>query len=198
MNLYLSTVNLTANNQDMMTKPNRRDFIRTASLAFGSVLLFPSCLKQKGAYYFFTTEEANCVIALCEQIIPKDQSPGATDAGVIHYIDRQLSEVFHYHQDAYRNGIKNLQAYCQAKHAKPFESLSPDIQVSIMEMLENNQLKENEWGKTKPSDFFNLVLSHTMQGFYGSPIHGGNKDYMSFEMLRIDYPLVIGQNRYRS
>lgn len=65
-------------------------------------------------------------------------------------------------------------------------------------MLESNQLKETEWSQGKPSDFFNLIRSHTMQGFYGSPIHGGNKDYMSFEMLKIDYPLVIGQNRYRS
>ena len=181
-----------------MTKPNRRDFIRTASLAFGSVLLFPSCLKIKGAYYFFTPEEAHCIIAICEQIIPKDQSPGATDAGVIHYIDRQLSGVFHYHQDTYRKGIKNLQTYCKGKHQKAFEALSPEDQIITLEMLENNQLKENEWDQSKPSDFFNLVLSHTMQGFYGSPIHGGNKDYMSFEMLRIDYPLVIGQNRYRS
>jgi gluconate 2-dehydrogenase gamma chain len=36
-----------------------------------------------------------------------------------------------------------------------------------------------------------------MQGYYGSPIHGGNKDYMSFNMLGLDYPLIIGQNRYR-
>lgn len=181
-----------------MTKPNRRDFIKTASLAFGSVLLFPSCLKQNNSYHFFTAEEAKCMIAFCEQIIPKDQSPGATDAGVIFYIDRQLSGVFHYDQDTYRNGIKNLQAYCKASYNHPFEMLMADNQIKILEMLEANELKENEWDKTKPADFFNLVLSHTMQGFYGSPIHGGNKDYMSFEMLRIDYPLVIGQNRYRS
>jgi gluconate 2-dehydrogenase gamma chain len=36
-----------------------------------------------------------------------------------------------------------------------------------------------------------------MQGYYGSPIHGGNKDYMSFDMLGLDYPLNIGQNRYQ-
>ena len=182
----------------MMSKPNRRDFIKAAGLAFGSVLLFPSCLKQKGAYRFFSEEEAKCIIAFCEQIIPKDESPGATDAGVIYYIDRQLSGVFHYDQETYRKGIKNLQAYCTGKYDKAFEALSADDQVSVLTKLESNQLKENEWVGYKPSDFFNLVLAHTMQGFYGSPIHGGNKNYMSFEMLRIDYPLVIGQNRYRS
>jgi gluconate 2-dehydrogenase gamma chain len=181
-----------------MNQLNRRAFIKSAGLAFGSVLLFPSCLKQNSAYRFFTPEEALCVIAFCEQIIPKDQSPGATDAGVIHYIDRQLSGVFHYDQETYRNGIKNLQNYCRIKSGKNFESLMVIEQVKVMKLMESNQIGEKDWSSGHPSDFFNLILSHTMQGFYGSPIHGGNKDFMSFEMLRIDYPLVIGQNRYRS
>ena len=181
-----------------MIQANRRDFIKTASLAFGSVLFFPSCLKHNSTYRFFTIEEANCIIAICEQIIPKDKSPGATDAGVIYYIDRQLSGVFNYDQETYRKGIKNLQSYCSGKFGKTFDLIIPADQIKVMKMMESNQINESEWPKSKPSDFFNLVLSHTMQGFYGSPIHGGNKDYLSFEMLRIDYPLVIGQNRYRS
>ena len=181
-----------------MTEFNRRDFIKSAGLAFGSVLLFPSCLRQTSTYRFFITDEAKCIIAFCEQIIPKDESPGATDAGVIYYIDRQLAGVFNYDQVTYRSGIKNLQAYCNKTASRSFESLVSAEQQKIMKMMESNQIKGTEWPDGKPGEFFNLILSHTMQGFYGSPIHGGNKDYMSFEMLRIDYPLVIGQNRYRS
>ncbi|MBC8004166.1 MAG: gluconate 2-dehydrogenase subunit 3 family protein, partial [Verrucomicrobia bacterium] len=147
---------------------------------------------------FFTSQEAKCIMAVCEQIIPKDEFPGATDAGVIHYIDRQLSGVFHYDQQTYRTGIQSLQSYCVAKTSAAFESLSADDQIRILKAMESNQVSETEWPEGKPSAFFNLVLTHSMQGFYGSPIHGGNKDYLSFEMLRIDYPLVIGQNRYRS
>ncbi len=180
------------------TPPYFLESVSSSGLAFGSVLLFPSCLKQKSRFRFFTPDEAFCIIAFCEQIIPKGESPGATDAGVIHYIDRQLSGVFHYDQETYRNGIKNLQAWCNLKYGKTFGSLVPEDQIKIMLMLQSNQLNETEWPGNKPADFFNLVRAHTMQGFYGSPIHGGNKDYMSFEMLRIDYPLVIGQNRYRT
>lgn len=181
-----------------MTKLHRRNFIKSAGLAFGSILLFPSCLKNSSIYRFFTPDEALCIIAFCEQIIPKDQSPGATDAGVIHYIDRQLSGVFYYDQENYRIGIKNIQDYCGKNNGKKFESLGFDEQIKFLKMMESNQIGESDWTNGKCSDFFNLVRSHTMQGFYGSPIHGGNKDFMSFEMLRIDYPLVIGQNRYRS
>ena len=181
-----------------MNQLNRRDFIKSAGLAFGSILLFPSCLKQSGNYRFFTSEEASCVIAMAEQIIPKDSSPGATDAGVIHYIDRQLSGVFQYDQETYRAGIKNLQLYCKKQFGNDFQNLKFDQQTSILKQMESYQLQHGDWDQRQFAGFFNLVLSHTMQGFYGSPIHGGNKDYMSFEMLRIDYPLVIGQNRYRS
>ena len=181
-----------------MTTLHRRDFIKSASIAFGSVLLFPSCMKQSSKFRFFSPEEARCIIAFCEQIIPRDESPGATDAEVIYYIDRQLSGVFHYDQKTYRNGIKNLQSYCSKKFGKTFENIVFDEQTKLLEILESNLLDKSDWPQGKPAEFFNLVRSHTMQGFYGSPIHGGNKDYMSFEMLRIDYPLVIGQNRYRS
>ena len=181
-----------------MTVLLRRDFIKLTGLAFGSVLLLPSCLKRNGLYRFFTTEEAGCIIAFCEQIIPKDEFSGATDAGVIYYIDRQLSGVFHYDQETYRNGIKNLQEYCAKKYGKPFENVGFVEQTKLLKMLESNHLEKTEWPQGKPAEFFNLVCSHAMQGFYGSPIHGGNKDFLSFEMLRIDYPLVIGQNRYRS
>ena len=33
-----------------------------------------------------------------------------------------------------------------------------------------------------------MILEHSMQGFYGSPEHGGNRGYASFKMLDIDYP----------
>lgn len=181
-----------------MTKLDRRNFIKSAGLVFGSVLIFPSCLIKNNLYLFFTPEEAQCIIAFCEQIIPKDESPGATDAGVIHYIDRQLAGVFNYDQETYRQGIKNLDDLSAKKYAKAFEELDFDIQTKLLVAMETNQIDEKDWTPGKASDFFNLILSHTMQGFYGSPIHGGNKNYMSFEMLRIDYPLVIGQNRYRS
>jgi gluconate 2-dehydrogenase gamma chain len=172
-----------------MSKTNRRRFIKTVGLATGSLLFIPACIRELASYSFFTEEEADCIVAICEQLIPKDESPGATDAGVVYYIDRQLAEVFHYDQDTYRNGIKNLQALCMENYKTNFESLSPDIQVKLLNAMESNQISEDKWPKGKPSDFFNLVLSHAMQGFYGSPIHGGNKNHISFKMLKLAYPL---------
>ncbi len=174
---------------------NRRDFIKQSALITGGLLIMPSCFRSMGMYRFFTYQEAKCIIAVCEQIIPRDESPGATDAGVIYYIDRQLSGVFHYDTLTYRNGIKDIQQYCQAKYSNNFEDINQTIQFEILNLLESGQITFENGGA---SAFFNLVRNHTMQGFYGSPIHGGNKDYVSFNMLRLDYPLIIGQNRYKN
>ena len=70
-------------------------------------MLMPSCIQQSSPYKFFTPgRQSACLIALCEQIIPGDEyGGGATEAGVIHYIDRQLVAVFDYDQLIYQHGF---------------------------------------------------------------------------------------------
>ncbi|MDR0541474.1 MAG: gluconate 2-dehydrogenase subunit 3 family protein [Dysgonamonadaceae bacterium] len=180
-----------------MESCNRRKFIKTVGLLYGSLLVAPACtlLSKKSGYLSFTNEEANCLIALCEQLIPADEYPGATDAGVIHFIDRQSKRRFPNEQELFKNGVASLQAWCKATHNSLFEDLDASTQTAIMQSMEKDEIKSDEW-IVSPKDFFNKLLARTMQGFYGSPRHGGNRDYVSFKMLRLDYPLLIGQNRY--
>jgi len=44
--------------------------------------------------------------------------------------------------------------------------------------------------------FFELVRSHTFQGFYGSPRHGGNRDGVSWRMLGLPEPPLLGRAQY--
>jgi gluconate 2-dehydrogenase gamma chain len=37
------------------------------------------------------------------------------------------------------------------------------------------------------------VCDHCMQGYYGSPRHGGNRDFASWKMLGLPYPQVVGR-----
>ena len=177
---------------------DRRAFLRTGMAGFGSILLMPSCFRQETSWLFFTEAEASCMIALCEQIIPADEhGGGATEAGVIHYIDRQLVAVFDYDQVVYQQGISALQAACLEIYGGRFETLDPAIQNFICTQLEENNLAGSDWGDLRQSRFFSLVVRHTMQGFYGAPRHGGNRNYMSYRMMGLDYPLVVGRNHYR-
>ena len=177
---------------------NRRTFLKTGVAGFGSILLMPSCVtRSNSSWQFFTEEEAACVIALAEQIVPEDEhGGGATEAGVIHYIDRQLLAVFNYDQVIYQQGISALQQSCLELHGKRFENLDKDTQYSLCTAMEEGKLPGEAWGDLEQGRFFHLIISHTMQGFYGPPRHGGNKDYMSYKMMGLDFPLVIGRNHY--
>ena len=41
-----------------------------------------------------------------------------------------------------------------------------------------------------------MVLDHTLQGYLGSPRHGGNKDYSSWRMLGVPPIPVRGRLQY--
>src|ERR1035441_9875628 len=85
----------------------RRVFLGLGLAAVGATI---SCTKGTagGAWRFFTPAQAQTVDAICAQLIPADQDPGAKEAGVVNFIDLQLSKRF----KKYRAAIGN-KAYCR-------------------------------------------------------------------------------------
>jgi gluconate 2-dehydrogenase gamma chain len=147
-------------------------------------------------YRFFTDAEAALLIDICEQIIPRDDVPGATDTGAINYIDLQLCGVFARHQQTYRRGLESFRQTCLEEYKAPFQDLAADRKIKALRSIELGRAPKALWGEPTAREFFSLVLAHTMQSFYGSPRHGGNRDYASYRMLGLDYPQVAGRNVY--
>jgi gluconate 2-dehydrogenase gamma chain len=179
-----------------MKKLERRQFIHLALLGTGSICLLPGCSKRSSEWRFFTNEEALLIDAVAEQIIPTDEWPGGRDSGVTNYIDKQLVGPFKRFQSKYKKGIAAIQETCEARYNKKFEDLEWDKQTGFLEDMENGNFKEPGWEDGFDKEFFKMVRDHSMQAFYGSPIHGGNKNKISYKMMQLDYPLIIGQNRY--
>ncbi len=177
--------------------PARRDFLKKTGLVIGGALVLPACYHKPVPFRFLNGNEAGCLVALCERIIPADDAPGAMDAGVIYYIDKQLNGFFKKFQPAYRQGLASVQEDCIKIWQSEFQLLPVDKQNEYLRMLESDSPELTSWKSQKASEFFDMVISHTMQGFYGAPRHGGNKNYISYRMLRIGYPQVDGQNRYK-
>ena len=149
-------------------------------------------------YRFFTANEAALLIEICEQLIPRDDSPGATDTGAIWYIDRQLCGRFAAQQPTYRRGLESFRLTCVQEYKKTFGELSAAGKIEALRAIEAGRAPKALWSNPSPAAFFNTVLAHTMQSFYGSPRHGGNRGFASQRMLGLDYPQVVGQNRYRT
>jgi gluconate 2-dehydrogenase gamma chain len=147
-------------------------------------------------FRFFSDAEAALLIVICEQIIPGDDFPGATEARVIYYIDRQLFGPLARHQQIYRHGLASFRQTCLQLYKTSFEELPFQQQAEALLQIEEGKAPKEFWGDLSQKAFFDLVIDHTRQGFYGSPRHGGNYQYASYRMLGLAYPNLIGQNRY--
>jgi len=141
---------------------------------------------------FLTEAEALIVAAAAARIFPSDESgPGAHEAGVAIYIDRQLAgpwgrdgrrytqgpfeeraaEEFGYQGAApprqiYREGLKQLAG---------FEKLTPGEQDDALRKIEKG-------------DFFKLLQRNTIEGMFCDPQHGGNVDMVGWQLIGFPGP----------
>jgi gluconate 2-dehydrogenase gamma chain len=127
---------------------------------------------------FFTPQEAALVEAIAEQFIPTDDDAGAREAGVVFFIDRQLAGKHKRHAAAYRKGLPALDAACRDAAGKPFLELDSSARRAFLQRVERDEVKGHR-------AFFEMVLDHTMQGYFGHPKHGGNRGQASWKMLKI-------------
>ncbi len=167
---------------------NRREFVYSLSaLAFAppARLLAAQGTGESGAVELSDAEKRT-LGHLCEQIIPKDEYPGALELGVVNFIDRLLKEAHPDWLAVYRTGLHSTDASAQAEHAKPFAELDPAQQIELMKKMERGQLPGLEWYGLPSGEFFQMVLSHTMQGYYGHPQWGGNRNKESWKMIGYD------------
>ena len=159
----------------------RRQFV--AAGALGSAALAVGC--KSGNWEFLTDTQARTLGAICDQIVPADDFPSASQAGVLNYIDRQLMRHYRKHRGAYLDGLEQAEAMSRKRFGGELAGLSQQQQLEIV-----NGLSEQN------STFFGLVRNHTMEGYYGAPRHGGNRDGVSWRMLGLPEPPVRGRAQY--
>lgn len=154
-----------------------------AAAAAGTTIALPG-LKGGGPWRFFTSDEAATVDAICEQLIPADRDPGARQARVVNYIDLQLTRHLKRYQRPYRRGIASVDTASRSRFSRLFRDLPAGQQAEVLSDIERNE-----------KAFFELILNHARQGFYGDPRHGGNRERVSWKMLRLPYPPIRGRQQ---
>jgi gluconate 2-dehydrogenase gamma chain len=177
---------------------SRREFIKVFTGGTTAMLIsFNTACKNKiSQWHYLDEKEITLLDAIVEQIIPTDDFPGGKWANVSNFIDKQLNTYYRKHQLEYREGLAALDKTVILMKGKKFEELSFSEQMALLEKMEAGEFSDGYWRNHSPADFFDMIRQHSLQGFYGSPGHGGNREYISYRMLRLDYPKVIGQNRY--
>lgn len=155
-----------------MSPLTRRDFVVLGTATAANAAPAPEFL-------FFSPSEAALVTLIAEQIVPADQDPGATDAAVVHYIDRQLAGQLSQFAPLYREALPAFE---------PMRKMPFSEQTAFLKSVENKERGQ------AAARLFSIMIDHTMQGFYGAPSHGGNRDEVSWKMLGIDREMSGGHH----
>src|ERR1035438_9893373 len=111
---------------------NRREFLVAAAIP----------LYAAGPFETFSSEEARLVEALCDQVIPADDLPGAKQAGVLYYIDRQLAGPLRRFEPAYHDGLAKLRQECRGKTGRDFAELPFAEQTKFLQEMEAAHAEE--------------------------------------------------------
>lgn len=147
---------------------------------------------------FFTEEEALIVAAAASRIFPGDDtSPGAKEAGVVIYIDRQLAGP--YGKDSYRytQGPFNENAAREFGYqgkATPAETYREGLKAlkgfdSLPSAEQDAKLRQIE-----TTHFFALLRQNTIEGMFCDPIHGGNVDMVGWQLVGFPGPRMSNAN----
>jgi gluconate 2-dehydrogenase gamma chain len=177
---------------------SRREFVRLFTGGSAALLISfnTACRNKISRWRYLEEKEISLLDAIVEQIIPTDEFPGGKWANVSNFIDKQLNTYYRKHQLTYREGLAAFEKTVIQMKARKFEELPFAEQTAMLEKMEAGEFYGDYWKDHSPANFFDMIRQHSLQGFYGSPAHGGNRGYISYRMLGLDYPNVIGQNRY--
>jgi gluconate 2-dehydrogenase gamma chain len=175
----------------------RREFLQIAGVAAAAAGA-ASCGGTRSPWRFLKVDEARALAAISDQLIPPDATPGAAWAGVVNFMDRQLCGPYRHLREAYRSGLAYLDRTAVLSGGRSFALLPAGEQSGVLAQLERGELAQGQeiWTDVHPQEFFEMVLAHTTQGFYGDPRHGGNRDRVSWKMVGLPYPPVRGRLHY--
>jgi gluconate 2-dehydrogenase gamma chain len=148
--------------------------------------------KQPVAFEVFSAEQAKEVAAIAARIIPTDEDPGATEAGVVYFIDRVLKTFASADLPAYTAGLIHLNKLTTEMFPSVhrFSEATTDQQDKILEELSKDPKLTSRGRRQlpvgKPDDFFTLIWGHTLMGFVSDPEMGGNRDFSGWKVIGRD------------
>jgi len=127
--------------------------------------------QEERAFTTLGPEEAASLEAIAARIVPSDGTPGASEAGVIYFMDGVLGAERSDSLAALREGLSSLDASAAAAFAgATFVTVSPERQDALLADIES-------------SDFFATVRFLTLAGMFSLPEHGGNRDEVGWRLL---------------
>ena len=119
-----------------------------------------------------TPAQAADLEAFAMQIIPSDGSPGAKEAGVIHFMDKALATFAADRKGPTLAGLADLNKRAKTKWpgTTSFAALTPARQDELLKSIER-------------SEFFGETRDAVVVGMFANPSYGGNQNQVGWKLL---------------
>jgi gluconate 2-dehydrogenase gamma chain len=167
---------------------SRRDLLKRAGVvgvvaAAPTAALAPTALpaRERERLEALTAVEAEALEAIVDRLIPADANgPGAAEARAARYIDRALAGELASLRSTYSAGLAAVDAYARSQFGAALADLDSGQQDAVLTAMEQNVATGFPGGSRV---FFELVREHCLQGMFGDPVHGGNEDFIGWDLI---------------
>lgn len=117
-----------------------------------------------GTFRALDTHAARTVAVACERLIPADETPGAVDVGVPHFIDRMLADWYESpERDRFLAGVQNLDAQARAAHGRTFVECT-DLQQDVLLTAFDREVQALD-GDERSMHWFGMLKYLTVWGY---------------------------------
>jgi gluconate 2-dehydrogenase gamma chain len=132
---------------------------------------------QAKSFQVLSVADAADLEAATAQIIPSDETPGAREARVVHFIDWAIATGTKDDRIQYEKGAAELRA--RAAKVQPgatsFAALPSALQIQVLQSLENEK-----------HEFFGELRGITIAGMLANPEYGGNFQKIGWKWIGFD------------
>ena len=149
----------------------------------------PATPSPSNSTRFFNEHQYALVATLAALIVPTDEDPGATEAGVVDYIDRLVGQSEE-KQTKYVKGLDWLDELSQKEYDKDFLSLGLREQIDLLRSIDETEAMRHRrvfgflervdrkidkiwddlFGVGDDSYFFEEIRKDVFYGYYSNPI----------------------------
>lgn len=131
-----------------------------------------SARDEGAAYALLDTDVAAEFAAIAARIIPTTETPGASEAGVIYFMDQAFGSLM---RDDYPRALTALADF-QREVAAEFAGRTHFAELSAAQ-------QDRFLAAREESPLFQLLHRMTIYGYFGMQSYGGNRDGVGWQLL---------------
>lgn len=136
-----------------MKNINRRDALRKTAYIMGGTLMVPTVAgilngctpkpKLNWTPNFFTEDQARIVSSVADIILPKTDTPAASELGVPGFIEQMISTIASPEdKDAFMGKLADFESACQEQMNLAFNELSEEKQSEFVNLMHTEMKQE--------------------------------------------------------